>query len=61
MVAFNDIEDKTMAVQTDYFSHPIKFEKWVKRHPYKFMFILSQLRKIKSNEFTFKSFIDIFK
>lgn len=55
MVAFNDIEDKTMAVQTDENLHSIEFEKWIKRHPYKYMFILSQLRKLKLSNLTFKS------
>ena len=49
MVAFNDLEDKWMAVQSNIFLQPMKFDDWIKRHPNKYEFILSQLRSISRN------------
>lgn len=43
MVAFTDLEDKSMAVQVDSLLRSVEFDEWVKRHPNKYDFAIRRL------------------
>lgn len=61
MVAFTDLEDKSMAVQTNNSLKSVGFDEWIKRHPNKYDFVIRKLRGTKVSDITFKSVIGIFK
>ena len=52
MVAFHDIEDKSMAVQQDGSRTKVPYDNWIKRHPNKYEFLLKKLNE--DIEITFK-------
>ena len=54
MVAFHDIEDKSMAVQEDGSMNNVYFDEWVKCHPNKYEFLIRKLNE--PMEISFKSY-----